>query len=416
MEVVPPGAPPPTAHRLGSDLDLTRAQRDLRAEAGAWARTVVRARAAELEWRARPRDRIPWDLLEEASRRGWRTLTVPRTHGGLEADPLTLCVLIEELAVGDMGLAVIVDQTLKVARIFSWLANESQQAAFFPGFVADPRQVLAICFTEPAHGSDYILDIPGFNFDTRAERAEGGGWILNGRKRFISNGADAGGYVVFATTDPARPAAEGTSAFWVPAGTPGLEVVRIHEKIGQRTINNAELAFDGVRLTEDQLLGDVDRGFTTAKVILRESAIEAGATALGTGQAAYELALEHAASRIQGGVPLIEHSNVAVRLSRMATRLEAARSLIRRAAREVGEPGYDYRFGSMAKVYAAEVAVETALEAMEIHGGLALMMEECGVDKCLRDAVSFLHSDGAQDTHLLRVAALTRAALQGSGG
>jgi alkylation response protein AidB-like acyl-CoA dehydrogenase len=395
------------ASRPGGGVALSAEQEALRAEAGEWAREVLRPRAAELEWEADPRARVGWELLEEASRRGWRTMTVPERYGGADADPLTLCVLVEELTAGDMGLAVLIDQTLKVARIVSWLASPEQQDAFFPALVADPRAVLAICFTEPAHGSDYILDVPGFHFDTSARR-DGDGWILTGHKRFISNGADASFYVVFATTDPSKDAREGTSTFLVPRTAEGLEVVRIHEKIAQRTINNAEIRFNDIRLGPEALLGDVHHGYTSARQVLRESAIEAGATALGAGQAAYELALAHAATRVQGGRPLIEHANVGVRLARMATRLEAARSLVWRAAREVTEPGYDHRFGSMCKVFAADVAVEVGLEAMEIHGGLAVMTRECGVDKFVRDAMSFLHSDGAQDSHLLRVAGLTR--------
>ena len=403
-------APNGAIGQVRADGDLSAEQIGLRDAVASWARELLRPRAAELEWEARPEDRVPWELLEEASQRGWRTLTVPREYGGDEAEPLTLCLVVEQLAAGDVGFAVLVDQTLKVARIFSWLASPEQQRAFFPGFVADPRQVLAICFTEPEAGSDYILEPPDFHFATSASRGDGG-WVLNGHKRFISNGADAATYIVFATTDASRSAAEGTTAFWVRAGAPGLEVVCIHEKIGQRTINNAELRFHDVRLSDGDVLGEVHRGFVGAKEILRESAIEAGATALGAGQAAYELALAHACSRVQGSRPLIEHENVAARLARMATRLEAARSLVWRAAREVVRPGYDFRLGSMAKVFAADTAVGVALEAMEIHGGSAVMTRECGVDKFLRDALTFLHSDGAQDTHVLRVARLTRAAL-----
>lgn len=403
-------APNEAIGQVRADAGLSREQVELRDEVGSWAREVLRPRAAKLEWEARPEDRVPWDLVEEASRRGWRTLTVPSEYGGADADPLTLCLVVEQLAAGDVGFAALVDQTLKVARIFSWLASPEQQRAFFPGLVSDPRQVLAICFTEAGAGSDYILEPPDFHFETSASRVDGG-WLLSGHKRFISNGADAASYIVFATTDRGRPASEGTTAFWVRRGTPGLEVVCIHEKIGQRTINNAELRFRDVRLADGDVLGELHRGFVGAKEILRESAIEAGATALGAGQAAYELAILHARSRVQGGRPLIEHENVAARLARMATRLEAARSLVWRAAREVVAPAYDFRLGSMAKVFAADTALEVALEAMEIHGGSAVMTRECGVDKCLRDALTFLHSDGAQDTHVLRVARLTRDAL-----
>ncbi len=128
-------------------------------------------------------------------------------------------------------------------------------------------------------------------------------------------------------------------------------------------------------------------------------------------RAAYEMALAHARSRVQGGQPLIEHANVACRLAEMYSELEAARSLVWRAAWAVeNDPTYDYAMGSAAKTFAAEVGVRVCLSAMEIHGGLAIMYRETAVEKCLRDCVSFLHSDGAQDSHRLRITNILKGA------
>ncbi|HLH68579.1 MAG TPA: acyl-CoA dehydrogenase family protein [Candidatus Dormibacteraeota bacterium] len=382
----------------------------LRQEAHTFAARELRPRAASMEWATDPAQRVAWDLVEEASRRGWRTLGLPQEDGGGGATVLALCVLIEELAWGDMGFAVLLDQTLKVQRILARLAGGETRRRFLDRFLADPRCVLAICFTEPETGSDYMIPWPEFRFRTRAEPRPDGSWVLNGFKRFISNGADAGFYLVFACTDPSRPAAEGTSAFLLEPGLPGFEVVQVHEKISQRTINNAALRFENVVLEPWRMVGEPHRGFAGTREILKESAIEAGATTLGTARAAYEMAVEHARSRVQGGRPLIEHANVACRLAEMHAQLEAARSLIWRAAWAVEhDPAYDYRLGSAAKLVAADTAVHVCLSAMEIHGGLAIMSREAGVEKCLRDCLSFLHSDGAQDSHRLRIADLIRA-------
>jgi alkylation response protein AidB-like acyl-CoA dehydrogenase len=372
---------------------------DLQAEARRFALEQLRPRAAEQEWREDPRARVAWDLVEEASARGWRTL-------GLEPDSsaLALCVLIEELAYGDMGFAVILDQTLKVQRILDRLATGASRELFLSRFLADPRMVLAICFTEPETSSDYIIGTD-FRFRTRAELQPDNTWLLNGYKRYISNGADAGFYLVFASTDPDQRAERGTSAFLLEPGMPGFEVAEVHEKISQRTINNAALRFTNVVVGPERLVGEAHVGYAGAREILKESAIEAGATTLGTARAAYELAVEHASERVQGGRPLIEHANVGCRLAEMYTELEAARSLIWRAAWAVEhEPDYDHRLGSAAKTFAADVAVRVCLSALEIHGGLAIMHQDSGVEKCLRDCLSFLHSDGAQDSHRLRVA------------
>src|SRR5581483_11826499 len=273
---------------------LTTEQERLRAEVRRFAVEQVAPRARVREWEPDARERVDWELVEEASRRGWRTLGLPREDG-------------------DMGFAVVLDQTLKVQRIVSELAGGEARKRFLARFVDDPRCVLAICFTEPETSSDYIIPSPALSFRTRAERLPDGSWRLDGYKRFISNGADAGFYVVFACTDDSRPAHAGTSAFLLEPGLPGFEVETIHEKISQRTINNAALRFDGVVIEPWRLLGDPHLGYAGARAILKESVIEAGATTRGTAHAAYDLALAHASERVQGGRRLIEHANVACR-------------------------------------------------------------------------------------------------------
>ena len=398
-----------TTHELVAErpfFALPTELRELQREAREFALERVRPRALAREWAPDAADRVDWELVEEASAKGWRTMGLPVADGGRGADALALCVLIEELAYGDMGFAVIMDQTLKIQKILSGLARGPIRKRWLDGFLADPRAVLAICFTEPETSSDYIVGTD-FRFRTRARQDGDGNWVLNGYKRYISNGADASHYVVFACTDPDEPANEGTSAFLLERGMPGFEVVQVHEKIAQRTINNGALRFTDVVLEPDRMLGEVNAGYTDSREILKESAIEAGATTLGTARAAYELSVEHARTRIQGGGPLISHANVGCRLAEMYFELEAARSLIWRAAWAVShDPDYDYRLGSAAKTFAAEVAVRVCTSAMELHGGLAIMKGDSMIEKCMRDCLSFLHSDGAQDSHRLRVARL----------
>ena len=389
---------------------LSAEQVELRDEVHRFAVEQVAPHARSAEWNPDIRARVDWELIEEASRRGWRTFGLPREDGGSGASALDICLLVEELAYGDMGFAVILDQTLKVQRILARLATGEARERFLAGFVENPRCVLAICFTEPETSSDYIIPSPSLGFRTRAEQLPDGSWRLDGYKRFISNGADAGFYIVFACTDDTKPALEGTSAFLLEPGLPGFEVETVHEKISQRTINNAALRFDGVVLEPWRLLGDAHLGYAGSRTILKESVIEAGATTLGTAQAAYDLAVAHASERVQGGKRLIEHANVSCRIADMYADLEAARSLIWRAAWAVEhDPNYDFRLGSAAKVVAADSAVRVCLSAMEIFGGLSIMYKDSPVEKCLRDCLSFLHSDGAQDSHRLRIADITRS-------
>jgi alkylation response protein AidB-like acyl-CoA dehydrogenase len=402
------------ASMFGLTSELESFRRDVRA----WAVERLRPRAAELEWEADPADRVAWDLVEEASELGWRTFGLSKEDGGAGGDALSIAILIEELSYGDMGFAVLIDQCIKVQRILAQLAEGQARDLFLERFASDPRCVLAICFTEPETSSDYIIDGPDFRFHTHAERQDDGTWRLNGYKRYISNGADAGLYCVFACTDPSQPAARGTSAFLVLNDDPGFAVEKVHEKMSQRGNNNGALRFNDVSLPADRLLGEVDSGYAGSRLILKESAITAGATTLGTAQAAYDMAVAHARERVQGGVPLIEHANIRCRLAEMYSKLEAARSLIWRAAWAVEhDPGYDFKMGSAAKVFASETAMEVALSAAETFGGLAIMYRDCGVNKCVRDCMSFLHSDGAQDSHRLRIGAMIadEAGLEGAG-
>lgn len=400
--------------RLGTPsphFGLTPEIAELRAHARSFAIDKLRPRAAEFEWKGGIRDRVDWDLVEEVSSFGWRTYGLSREDGGAGGSVLGICVLIEELAFGDMGFAVIIDQTLKVQRIIARSAQGQVRSHFLKRFLAEPRNVLAICFTEPDTSSDYVVPRSDFRFQSSAVLREDGNWILNGYKQYISNGADAGFYLVWACTDPDQPANLGTSGFLLEPGMPGFEVEKVHEKIAQRTINNAAMCFTDVVIEPWRLVGPPHMGYGSVKEVLKESAIEAGATTLGTARAAYEMAFAHAQQRVQGGRPLIEHANIACRLAEMYSELEAARSLIWRAAWAVEhDPDYDYAMGSAAKTVAAEVAVRTCLSAMEIHGGLSIMYQDCQVEKCLRDCVSFLHSDGAQDSHRLRITNILREA------
>lgn len=398
------------------DFLLSPSQRALRHELRAFVDEAVKpVDFVDLEWRDDPHERVPWDLVEAAAERGFKALTVPEAFGGRDASPLTLTVAAEELARGDMGLAVILDQTWKIARIVDEMATGPVRERFFETLTADPRHVLAITLTEPATGSDYVIPQEGFQFDTTAERVgsdagaaaaepDGDGWVLNGEKRYISNGADAGTYVVFAQTDPDAPAPSGATAFLVPADADGLSVTHVWEKLSQRTINNATVAFDDLYVPDDHVLGEVHRGVQRTGEVLKESAIEAGATTLGTARAAYEDAYAYAHERVQGGRPIVEHQAVATELADVATELQAARQLLWMAARAVEAQGddYAYQYGHMAKVFAADTAVDVCRRSMELFGGAGIMFEtDRPMQKYLRDALSFLHSDGTQTAHRL---------------
>ncbi|MFB6129916.1 MAG: acyl-CoA dehydrogenase family protein [Salinigranum sp.] len=382
------------------EFELTDEQRQLRAELERFVDREVRTLDFnEYEWREDPRERVPWQVVDRAGELGLKDLAAPEEYGGMDASALTLTMAVEELAVGDLGLAVLFDQTWKISRIVAEMADDDLRDRFFEEFVADPRHVLAITLTEPANGTNYVVDYEGMRFDTVAEK-DGDEWVIDGHKHFISNGADAKTYVVFAQTDPDVPAQRGTTAFLVPEDAEGLEVTHIHEKISQRLVNNATIEFHGVRVPEGNVLGEVNRGKTRTGEVLKESHIEAGASVLGVARAAFEDAYEYAHDRVQGGKPIVEHQAIGHDFAGMATDIQAARSLLWTAARAVDEQGerYNHVYGHMAKIFAADVAVDVTERALTKFGGSGIMLDY-PVQKYHRDALSFQHSDGTQEAH-----------------
>ncbi len=362
---------------------------------------AIRARRDE-EWQAPPEQRVPWDLIEEADRQGLRTLGL-FTDAAQPPSALGYAAISEELARGEASLIDILLQGWKVGTIIDQLAAPAVRDVWIQRYLDDPRTVFSHCSTEPQGSSDRWLgvDHPDVAMRTRAELRDGE-WVINGRKQFITNGPDSAAYVVYATTTPGARPSEGTSSFLVPRGAPGFTVGDVHEKMGGRMFNNAELILDDCRVPEDHLIvrdtaaGTSARQFPASKVII-------AAQALGLAQAAFEDAVEFAQHRVQGRRPIIGHQAIALRIADMAIRIESTRSLVHRAARAIDEQTSDRRvLRDMAKVAAAETAFEVARQAVEIHGGLGVM-REAGVERHLRDATLFLHLDGTNDVHRMRV-------------
>ena len=357
------------------------------------------------EWTARPADRVPWQLIDEADGLGLRTLTLPRDFGGSEVtSTLTLAVVAEELARGESALVDILLQGWKISAIVNGAAAPSRRQHWLERFANEPRLLCSHCSTEPQGSSDRWLgvDTPEAAMRTRAERSDDG-WVLDGGKQFITNGSDAELYIVYATTQPGAPPSQGTSSFLVPRGTPGFTVGRVFEKLGGRLFNNAELAFENCRLPADHLLiektaaGSSARFFPHSKVVI-------AAQAVGVAQAAFERAVQFSQTRVQGGKPIVQHQLVAARLADMATDIEVTRAFVRHAARMVEARAPSRRsLAYMAKLHAGEMVFRVARSAVELHGGLGVM-RHAGIDRYLRDATLFLHLDGTNDIHRLKVA------------
>ena len=363
----------------------------------------VTPRAAELDANQDPERSFSWQIVEKAHAVGIRTMTLSEQWGGLGTDSLTTAMVIEELGKGDLGVSVIMAQTLKIAQIMQKALNAEQQARVLPGFAKDPRGMLAIGITEPDNASNYFLPYPT-PFRTSAEKAEGG-WVVNGMKHFISNGNRASYYLVFVQTEKGKPMAEGSTCLLVERDRPGFTIGRVHDKMGERLANNAELIFQDCFIPDANVVGKAGDGFNVLAEFFPQSNAYAGASVLGVAGALHQKAIDWAKVRVQGGKPLIEHDGIRAQLAEMRMLIDASRSYIHRACwlADHQEHGWDRTLGALPKAMASQAAWKIATWCMEIHGGHGYM-KEFGVEKLVRDAAAFLHSDGVNRTLFLKAA------------
>lgn len=361
----------------------------------------------EREWLFDPSQRLPKEILEEADAAGLRLLGVPAQYGGVEFDPgteaQTFALIATELGRGDAGLADKLAQNWKISVLLRHVAPRHLQDHWFPRYMEDPSFLMAHCLTEPKGASDRWLpyNVPEANMDTRATLRDGS-WTINGRKHYISNGYDASLYVVYANTNPAVGIQQGTSSFLVPRDTPGLTVTRCNETIGGRYMNNGEIVFEDCRVPEDHLLVR-DDALGKAGVYFRPGKILQAAKNLGTGLAAFEDTAVFVQQHVQGGRVLIKHQAVAVRLARMAIKLDAVSAFVRHAARAVDQNSADAdKLCNMVKVFASEEVFEVCKQALELHGGHGAMLD-VGIEKYLRDASVYLHMDATVDVSAFKI-------------
>jgi alkylation response protein AidB-like acyl-CoA dehydrogenase len=394
------------------DFSLSEEQHRWRGVARTFVADVIKPDVMRRDRLPTAEERIPWDWIRQADALGLRTLGIPKSHGGVGADILTMCIVGEELGAGDLGFAVILDQCWKFAHLFSEAMTPEQQRRFIPMFVDDPVAVTALGFTEPGVGSDHqgYYDVPEIDFQTTAVR-DGDSFILNGTKRYVSNGCMAKIYFVAARLDPTKKLSESGAIFVVTSDMPGFRAGFFHEKSSQRLATNGTFHFENCRVPAANLLVGEGMLAELRSKYMPGSKSEAAATVLGVGRTAYEYAFGYAKQRVQGGKPIVEQQAVALMLGQMGMKLDAARQQIWRAAwlADRKDPQAPVA-GLFAKVMASEVAFECCKLAGEVLGGASIMYEH-PVEKYLRDAASFLHSDGTNQLCLLRA---TRAIATGA--
>jgi alkylation response protein AidB-like acyl-CoA dehydrogenase len=363
----------------------------------------VTPRAAELDANTDPEHSYSWEIVEKAHEVGIRQMTLSEEYGGLGTDSLTTSMVIEELGKGDLGVSVIFAQTLKIAQIMQAALNEEQRSRVLPTFAADPRGMLGIGITEPDNASNYFIPHPT-PFRTSAVKTDGG-WIVNGMKHFISNGNRSSFYLLFVQTEKGVGLAEGSTCFLLERGREGFSIGRVHNKMGERLANNAELVFQDCFIPDENVVGEVGKGFGVLAEFFPQSNAYAGASILGVAEACYTKSVDWAKIRVQGGKPIIEHDGIRAQLAEMRMLIDASRSYSHRACylADHQNEGWDKTLGVLPKTMASQAAWKIATWCLEIHGGHGYM-KEFGVEKLVRDAAAFLHSDGVNRTLFLKAA------------
>jgi len=335
---------------------------------------------------------FPAEALKELAELGAMGMVVPEEWGGAGMDYMSLVLTLEEIAAGDGATSTIVSvQNSLACGIPNKYGTDAQKEEWLKP-LARGEKLGCFCLTEPHTGSDASA------ITTRADR-DGNDFILNGVKHYITTGSHADVAIVFAVTDKAA-GKKGISCFLVPTATPGYKVARIERKMGQHASDTAQIVFEDCRVPASALLGKEGEGYKIALSNLEAGRIGIAAQSVGMARSAFEAAVAYAKERVTFGVPIIEHQAVNFRLADMATRLDAARLMVWRAAtlKDAGKPCLVE--ASMAKMYASEMAEKVCSDAIQIHGGCGYT-DETSVERIARDVRITQIYEGANDIQRL---------------
>lgn len=326
----------------------------------------------------RDRDqKFPTEQVKKMGEMGLLGMMVDPKYGGAGMDSISYVLAMEEIAKVDASAAVVmsVNNSLVCAGIEKFASEEQKVKYLTP--LASGQVIGAFALSEPEAGSDATSQ------KTTAED-KGDYYLLNGIKNWITNGGTASYYVVIAQTDPEKKH-KGINAFIVERGWEGFEVGVKEDKLGIRGSDTHSLIFNNVKVPKENRIGEDGFGFNFAMAVLNGGRIGIASQALGIASGAYELALKYAKTRKAFKTEIINHQAIAFKLADMATQITAARMLCFKAACEK-DAGKDIsESGAMAKLYSSQVAMDTTIEAVQIHGGYGYV-KEYHVERMMRDA------------------------------
>jgi len=339
--------------------------------------------------------RFPREAIDEMAALGLFGMLVPEQYGGSDTGYVAYALALEEIAAGDGACSTIMSVHNSVGCVPILKFGTEQQKQQFLAPLASGSMIGAFALTEPQAGSD------ASSLKTRA-RLDGDHYILNGSKQFITSGQNAGVVIVFAVTDP-EAGKRGITAFIVPTDTPGYQVARVEDKLGQHASDTCQIVFENVRVPVANRLGEEGQGYKIALANLEGGRIGIASQSVGMARAAFEVARDYAKERQSFGKPLIEHQAVAFRLADMATRIAVARQMVLHAAalRDAGRPALVE--ASMAKLFASEMAEKVCSDALQTLGGYGYL-SDFPLERIYRDVRVCQIYEGTSDIQRMVIA------------
>jgi len=372
-------------------FDLTEEQLQVKQMVREFAEAEIKPHV--MEWDEA--QQFPRELFTKMGELGLTGVIFPEEYGGAGMGYVEYATVIEEIArvCGSVGLSIAAHNSLCTNHIFQYASEEMKRKYVIP--LAKGEKLGAWGLTEPSSGSD------ASGMKTTAVRRNGG-WVINGSKNFITHGISADTCVVLAITNREM-RSRGISAFIVERGAPGFIGGRKENKLGMRASETASIIFEDCWVPDDNLLGEQGRGFVNSMQILDGGRISIAALALGIAQGAYESALKYAQERKQFGQPIFDFQGIQFKLTDMATKIDAARLLVMRAAWLKDNKRPTTKESAMAKVYASEIAVKVSEEAIQIHGGYGYT-KDYPPEKFWRDSKLCTIGEGTSEVQRLVIA------------
>lgn len=358
-----------------------------------FAENEVKPRVEEMDENEKMDPAIIKGLFEQ----GLMAIETAPELGGAGGSFTSAIVVIEELAKVDPAVSVLCDvHNTLVNTVLRKYANDEQRQRFMPAL--SEHMLGSFCLSEPSSGSD------AFAMRTSVKKTDDGNYVINGSKMWITNGAEAEFFIVFAQGDPSK-GYKGISAFAVPKEL-GVDVAKKERKLGIRASSTCTLNFDEVKVPAENLIGEEGRGYKIAIEILNEGRVGIGAQMVGLAQGAYERAVQYAFERTQFGRPVAEFQGMQFQMAQIATEIEAARLMVYNAARLKDEGRPFTKEAAMAKLFSSQVAQRAAGSAIEWAGGQGFTREQ-GIEKFWRDSKIGAIYEGTSNIQLNTIFGLT---------